>query len=229
MAPMKREGAAFPSVIVVVMGLAGLIWVCSSNAHAETYFGGMLGGAFPNKFSDVRDGQGARYSDLELKNSVVAGIKLGHYFSKAEWLGLETELFAAAPKFKAQTVPGTGPGCPCAITTTDPSLRTLTWAVNAVVRYPGEKFQPYAGIGLGVFFADLRTQGAKDDNAVPGLNALAGVRYFLTKEVALFGEYKHTQASFNFGQAVSSGAGSTALKGDYSANMFVVGVSAHFK
>ena len=229
MAPMKRAGGALRPAVIVFMGLAGLLGVYSSAAHAETYFGGMLGGAFPNAFSDVRDGQGRSYSNLEMKNSVVAGIKLGHYFSKVEWFGLETELFAAAPKFKAQTVPGTGPGCPCTLTTADPSLRTLTWAVNAVVRYPGEKFQPYAGIGLGVFFADLHSQGAKDDNAVPGLNALAGARYFFTREVALFGEYKYAQASFNFGQAVSTGAGSTALKGDYSANMFVVGVTAHFR
>jgi opacity protein-like surface antigen len=229
MGPMKRGAVTLLSVLIVFMATMTPGGLFSSDAQAETYFGGMLGGAFPNKFSDVRDVQGRSFSDLELKNSVVAGIKLGHYFSKAEWLGIETELFAAAPRLKPQTVPGTGPGCPCALTTADPSLRTITWAVNAVVRYPGEKFQPYAGVGLGVFFADLRTQGSQADNAVPGLNALAGARYFLTKELALFGEYKYAQASFNFGQAINTGAGLTALKGDYSANMFVVGVSAHFK
>jgi opacity protein-like surface antigen len=225
---MRRQAAALPAAFIV-WSLLCLVWLCSSVTHAETYFGGMLGGAFPNKFSDVQDGQGARYSDLEMKNSVAAGIKLGHYFSNAEWLGLETELFAAAPKFKAQTVSGTGPGCPCVLTTTDPDVQTLTWAFNAVVRYPGEKFQPYAGAGLGLFFADLRTQGAKADNAVPGLNALAGARYFVTRDIALFGEYKYNRASFTFDQAVSSGTGSVALKGDYSVNMFVVGVSAHFR
>jgi opacity protein-like surface antigen len=190
----------------------------------------MLGGAFPNNFSDVQDGQGVRYSDLKMKDSVMAGVKLGHYFSKTEWLGIETELFAVSPKLKAQSVPGTGPGCPCTLTTSDPQMRTLTWAVNAMVRYPGEKFQPYAGIGLGLFFADLRTPTADADNAVPGLNALAGGRLFLSKELALFGEYKYNRATFNFDQAVGvAGGGTTALKGDYSISMLVVGLSVHFK
>jgi opacity protein-like surface antigen len=226
MKPTMRAAAALVSGILVFMSLA---WAWPPAAHAETYVGGMLGGAFPNRFSDVRDGQGARYSDLKLDASVVGGVKLGHYFSKADWLGVETELFATAPKMKPQSVPGTGPACPCTLTTSDPALRTFTWAVNAVVRYPGEKFQPYAGLGIGVFFADLRTANAQADNGVPGLNALAGARLFLTKELALFGEYKYTQASFDFGRAVSTGAGSTSLSGDYSANMFVVGLSAHFK
>jgi len=230
MAPMKHSAAALPAAVILCASLLSLAWVCVPDALAETYFGGMLGGAFPGTFGDVRDGRGARYSDLEMKNSLAAGIKLGHYFSKAEWLGLETELFAVAPKFKVQTVPGTGPGCPCALTTSDSAVSTLTWAFNAVVRYPGEKFQPYVGAGLGLFFADLRAQGAKADNAVPGLNVLAGARYFVTKEIALFGEYKYNRASFTFDQAVSvAGGGTTALKGDYSASLFVVGLSAHFK
>jgi len=230
MAPMRQSAAALQVAVVVCASLLGLSWVCASDTHAETYFGGMLGGAFPSSFGDVRDGRGRNFSDLEIRNSVAAGAKLGHYFSKAEWLGLETELFAAAPKFKAQTVPGTGPGCPCALTTTDSAVSTLTWAFNAVVRYPGEKFQPYVGAGLGLFFADLRTQGAKADNAVPGLNALAGARYFVTKDIALFGEYKYNRASFTFDQAVSvAGGGTTALKGDYSASLLVVGLTAHFK
>jgi opacity protein-like surface antigen len=230
MSPMRRDAAAFPAVVIVCVSMLSLAWLCASNAHAETYFGGMLGGAFPNKFSDVQDGMGDRYSDLKMKNSAAAGVKLGHYFSKAEWLGLETELFAASPKFKVQTVPGTGPNCPCSLTTSDSSISTLTWAFNAVVRYPGEKFQPYAGAGLGLFFADLRSQGAKADNAVPGLNALAGARYFVTKDLALFGEYKYNRASFTFDQAVNvAGGGTTALKGDYSVSMFVVGLSLHFK
>ncbi len=226
MKPARWNSAAVLPGMLACMSLA---WACPATASAETYFGGMLGGAFPNRFSDVRDGQGRNFSDLEMKSSVAAGIKLGHYFSRVEWLGVETELFAAAPKFKTQTVPGTGAGCPCTLTTTEPSIQTLTWAFNAVVRYPGERFQPYVGAGLGLFFADLRSSGAKADNAVPGLNVLAGARYFVTRDIALFGEYKYNRASFTFDQAVSTGSGATALKGDYSANLFLVGVSAHFK
>jgi opacity protein-like surface antigen len=215
--------------VVLVAGMTGIAWAPPS-AQAETYVGGMLGGAFPNKFSDVRDGQGTRFSDLELKSAFAAGAKLGHYLSGTPWLGFEAEVFGTSPKFKAQTVSGTGTGCPCTLTTSESNMRIYTLAFNGVLRYPGEKFQPYVGAGLGLFFADLKSQGAKADNAVPGLNALAGARYFITKELALFGEYKYNRASFEFGQAVSvAGGGTTALKGDYSSNLFVVGLTGHFK
>jgi opacity protein-like surface antigen len=216
-------------VIALVAGVTGIV-LASPSAQAETYVGGMLGGAFPNKFGDVQDGRGTKFPDLELKSSFAAGAKLGHYLSSTPWLGFETELFGTSPKFKAQTVSGTSPGCGCTLTTSAANLRVYTWAVNAVARYPGEHFQPYVGAGLGLFFADLRSQGAKADNAVPGLNALAGARYFITKDVALFGEYKYSRASFEFSQAISiAGLGTTALKGDYSSNLFVVGLTGHFK
>ena len=42
MMPMKRAGAAVLAGIVLLMSL---VWAGAFNAHAETYFGGMLGGA----------------------------------------------------------------------------------------------------------------------------------------------------------------------------------------
>ena len=58
------------------------------------------------------------------------------------------------------------------------------------------RLQPYGGVGLGVFFANLSNNGnSVSDNAVPGLNALAGVRYYFTERIALFGEYKYNWAA----------------------------------
>ena len=65
-------------------------------------------------------------------------------------------------------------------------------------RYEREfcRLQPYAGVGLGVYFANLSNNGnSVSDNAVPGLNALAGVRYYFTERIALFGEYKYNWAA----------------------------------
>ena len=61
--------------------------------------------------------------------------------------------------------------------------------------------QPYVGAGLGLFFAHTNGIGganSSSDNAVPGFNGLAGVRYFFSEHVAMFGEYKYNRATFNF-------------------------------
>ena len=85
--------------------------------------------------------------------------------------------------------------------------------------------QPYAGVGLGVFFANLKGNGIDaSDNAVPGLNVLGGVRYYFTERVAMFAEYKYNRATFEFEQNVLGGG----AKGDYSVNHVVGGLSLHF-
>jgi opacity protein-like surface antigen len=107
-------------------------------------------------------------------------------------------------------------------------MTVVTWAFNAIIRYPGEKFQPYAGVGLGLFFAQFNDEGDWD-KAVPGLNALAGVRYFIGNQIALFVEYKYNRARFNFDRTVDTGAGQfTSLTVDYSAHLLMIGNSFHW-
>lgn len=94
-------------------------------------------------------------------------------------------------------------------------------------RYEREfcRLQPYAGVGLGVFFANLSGNGIDaSDNAVPGLNVLGGARYYFTERVAVFAEYKYNRATFEFEQNVLGGG----AKGDYNINHVVGGLSLHF-
>ena len=165
-----------------------------------------------------------------MHDSVVYGGKVGYYFSSVKWLGVETEVFNTTPNDKQQTFTISGPpafGPPFTIPNSPgASVNILTWATNVVVRYPGKQFQPYAGVGLGVFFARTKFSGpgggTDSDNAVPGLNVLAGLRYFPMKHLAFFTEYKYTRATFEFPNPA------IASKFDYSANHFLVGVSYHF-
>ena len=220
------------SLIVLSVFLALSITTFQSQAQAQLYVGLMGGGAFPNDFSDVEgDGllSGTNFGDLSLKNSGMIGGKLGYYFKKLNWLGVETEVFYARPSFENQTVGGAGPGGPTTLTTQNLTLDVVTWAINGVVRYPGKQFQPYAGLGLGIFFANLNVAGSSGtDNGVPGLNALVGGRYMVTPHLALFAEYKYNRASFTFERSVSTGGGLGDLKGDYSTNIFSVGFGYHF-
>lgn len=91
-----------------------------------------------------------------------------------------------------------------------------------MVRYPGKVFQPYAGVGLGVYFADIDGSGFSDSTTEPGLVVNAGARVFVTDRVALFGEYKYNFASFEFDDPT------VLVKGDYSVHHIVVGLTYHF-
>lgn len=86
--------------------------------------------------------------------------------------------------------------------------------------------QVYAGAGPAIFFAETSNQfGRSTDNAEVGVNALAGLRYFVHRNVAIFGEYKFNYAGFDFTQIQGTTAG---IQGDYKASHFVGGLAVHF-
>ena len=219
---MRRQ----TSIRAIAFSVAVLCpWLLSSHAFAELYVAGMAGYTVPNDFTNVKGTGGASalsLSDLELQNSVAYGGKIGYFFPKVKWLGVETEVYNTTPNVKQQPVTASAFGRSVPIASVPGfNLRVLTWGINAVVRYPGKTFQPYAGVGLGVFFAKATFQGQSDSDTVPGLNALAGLRVFATDHVAIFAEYKYNRAAFSFPNAIG-------FEGDYSANIFMGGLSYHF-
>jgi opacity protein-like surface antigen len=125
----------------------------------------------------------------------------------------------------------------CGPSRNEPSRRTTTETHRTTVdtgrsAYGNQEdtfcpLQPYVGAGIGVFFAHTNGIGGMNsasDNAVPGFNGLAGVRYFFTEHIAAFGEYKYNRATFNFNNAGATGG----LSGDYSVHNVVGGLSFHF-
>lgn len=68
------------------------------------------------------------------------------------------------------------------------------------------------GVGIAAFLFTTPTSTANSE-VHPGLNALAGLRGFMTEHVALFGEYKFNYANGTIG----------SLKSDYRANMVMFG------
>jgi len=86
--------------------------------------------------------------------------------------------------------------------------------------------QVYGGAGPAIFFAETSNQfGRSTDNLEVGLNALAGLKYFVHRNVALFGEYKFNYAGFDFTQMQGTTAG---IQGNYKASHFVGGLAVHF-
>lgn len=209
---------------VLFLFLYDLLLLPSPSA-AEMYVAGMVGYTAPNDLTNVEGTNGLSgisLSDLEMKSSVAYGGKIGYFFPALNWLGVETEVYNTTPHVKQQSVTASGFGVSVPLGTVPGfNVRVLTWGINAIVRYPGKTFQPYAGVGLGVFFAEAKFQGQSDSDTAPGLNALAGIRFFAIDHLALFAEYKYNRASFSFPNAIGFDV-------DYSANIFMGGVSYHF-
>ena len=162
-------------------------------------------------------------SDLDLAGSAMGGAKLGMFLpGRLGWFGLETEFFYTNPHMKQQDITLTGAFPTTTTNFVGAHVRMATWALNLIGRYPGERFQPYAGVGLGIFWARIAGQdiGTSADTS-PGLNLLAGMRFALTERLALFGEYKYNQAAFHFGRDVT-------LYTLYQAHHFVGGLSLKF-
>jgi opacity protein-like surface antigen len=209
----------------------------------EFYVAGFGGYTIGHGFDNVEGtgiASGLNLGDFSLKNSGVYGLKIGYFLPRRlTWLGFEVEGFNTTPHIEeTNLISGT-------------HLRVTTLAFNAIARlktmcqrhedhgrktggtedtvYRYHEFcrlQPYVGVGLGVFFARASDEaGSVSDNGVPGLNALAGLRFYVTERIALFGEYKYNRATFDFDNI---GGANIGLKGDYSASHIVGGLSLHF-
>ena len=167
-----------------------------------------------------------KLSDLSLARSAIAGAKFGMFLpGQDRWMGVEAEFFYTNPHIKQQDIAFTVGGVPAGtLNFAGAHVQVATAAVNWILRYPGERFQPYIGGGPGLFWGKMSGPvgelGTGSDTSL-GLNALAGARFFVTKRFALFGEYKYNRASFDFG-------GTAQLHVLYQAQHFVAGFSLLF-
>ncbi len=201
--------------------LCVLVWAgIRHDASAEWYVAGQFGANFADRLTDVNGTNGfagSRAPDFDLKNSFTYGGKVG-YFPGNGWFGVEFDAFHTTPHIKnLDNVPGI-------------HMRVTTAGINFIARYPGVTFQPYAGVGAAAVIAHISDSPTtrSDSNVTGGLNVLAGIRAFVTPYVAIFTEYKFTQATLRFDQAFSGFGTAGGFMGDYRAQQLVVGVSYHF-
>ena len=207
---------------------------------SEGYFAGFGGYTFGGKFDAEGTGllNGTSFGNGSLASSAVVGAKAGGFFPDAlNWFGVEAELFNTTPNIEQQ---GAAAGS---------HMRVTTLAINALARaqfacekkhldteqvterfafqYVTEfcRLQPYAGVGLGIYWVDISNSSfSAHANFVPGFNALAGVRYYLTDRIAMFTEYKYNRATFHFAGV----QGLAGFEGVYSINHIVGGISYHY-
>ena len=234
---MKTVRLARRFVMTSLLTLLAPIVLFAPQAYAETYVGGQFGVTFPQSLSNgtvTQDGFGGLdISDEPLKSSAMVGAKLGHYFTKARWVGIETGLSYTTPHVKEGSITFSGPGgsLPSPILS-GLSQRVIIWDIATIMfRYPGYRLQPYIGIGPSLFFATLKGPDAPPGQSAMdiGLNAEAGLRYYITRNWALFGEGKYNRARLGYTSNDSDPAADPfGFRANYSALTVSLGISYHF-
>jgi opacity protein-like surface antigen len=239
---MKSRRVTRRLVMTSLLALLTPIVLFAPQAYAESYVAGQFGATMPSVGKGLSDGDltstsapfqngsvsgtvnfpsGSTVSDQSLTTSFMLGGKIGHYFSKARWFGVEAEIFYSTPHIKQQNITlrsdppatftpsGGGPSTvlPSELTSVGvpgAHFSVLTIApLNLMLRYPGNRLQPYIGVGPGIFIARISdpsiTQGENSQSSTKfGLNSFIGARYYLTRHVSAFAEGKYNYVRFNF-------------------------------
>lgn len=229
---MAKHARWFSAGVLIILILA----LVGNAAYAEFYVGGQAGAQVSNTFGSVettRGPAGVGLTDLDLRNFVVFGAKAGYFLPQLPNLGFEVSASHAKPDIREQSSVVTGP-VPGVFAFNRTSLRVVMVAFNVIARAQMQAFEPYAGVGLGLFFAQLKDAmgETRSENGIPGFNAVAGYRSFLTddKRLALAVEYNYQRARFSFNNVFNPALGiGTGLSGDYEAHAVTAGLSYHFR
>jgi opacity protein-like surface antigen len=248
-----------------VVALAMVWLLSPALAAAESYVTGYVGAALTEDkdLRTELELNGApfvngRARDLSFESSVVFGAKAGYFFERdllGGNVGVELDVYHFEPNLDAQNVRFTGlfAGFSGDVQTRLQSadIEVTAVSLNLLYRFrllpgpqhPRGRLQPYVGVGAGAFIARLATQTSpfdtnkdiSDTDVRPGVQALGGLRYFLTRNIALFAEYKFIQTdtfSFSFkesGTIFGFPATETARdRADITSHLFYGGIGFHW-
>lgn len=219
---MRRSYPFLGIQAVIAKGAVILLCLYATSARAEFFFGGAVGANFPFDLDDVQlttKESGVSLTDIKLEDSFAYGGKIGYFFTSIKWLGFELEGYTSNPNIAQQ---GIGiVGLPVDLNGAD--LQVATAAINLALRYPFKRFEPYIGLGPAIVYAKVSNSGNSVEAVAPGLNVVAGSRFFLFDWLALYTEYKFNYAKFDFEN------NDIQLQAGYRANHVHAGVSFHFK
>ncbi len=192
------------NILIALTIALGIFLFTSTPAIAEWYGGLQLGFQTPQdlkKVKEVGSANGISLSNLDVENALLYGAKAGYFLpGMMDWLGMELEVFTANPHIKQQNaIAKLGSSSAKVDGFSGNHLRLITTAPNWMVRYPGYVVEPYAGAGIGAFWAKLSDSAGSDTDMAHGVNVLAGLRFYLNQQVALFteGKFNYTRWEFN--------------------------------
>jgi opacity protein-like surface antigen len=171
----------------------------------ETWFADLyLGGVMPED-GDI-DGEASPFGVIindstkaDYDNTYIVGGRGGFWLPNTPWVGAAVDV-----SYFELDADGT-------------ETKILPVSALAMFRYPGDRLQPYIGIGAGVFFTDtevdIQLSGENknfSDTAVDfGLDTRAGLAWRLLRSFAIFGEYRFTYYEADYSDKIESGGTET--------------------
>ena len=232
---------------------------------AEPYVAGYVGTALTEdtdlrteiELNDVPFVNG-RARDLSFDSSLLYGGKAGYFFERdllGGNIGAELDVYHFEPNFGAQRVDFSGTFAGVSgdtrIRLQSANIDVTAVTLNLLYRfrllsepkYPRGRLQPYVGIGGGAFTGEIETRTStfdvnkriSDTDVRPGIQALGGARFFLTRNIALFAEYKFVKTetfSFTFKESGTiSGFPVTETardRADLTSHLFYGGIAFHW-
>jgi Outer membrane protein beta-barrel domain len=205
-------------VVTIIVAMTGL-----SSAFADDLYdislSGFAGFAIPltTTVNQTNATQSTNFTaqDVKLDSSGSYGMKLTAWTTALRPkngfdLGIELDHTRFSADTRAQTASAGGVSQGVAVQSAfvnknEVGIRSI--AVNALFRIPygvtealpHGRWYPYVGVGGGVQRATMRlTDGSEDSNSALLVQGLAGIKIFIVKHVAIFGEYKFTYADHSF-------------------------------
>lgn len=176
--------------------------------------------------------------DIHYQLGPVGGIKFGRFLDRYPWFGIEFET-----RFARNIIPGNQgrisppqPGFPPKLLKGSDWFDTWAMQFNLIVRHGFFKdkevtfgrLQPYIGIGPGFEIE----YGRYDSTKNCAIEALAGIKYMVTKKIGLFFEYKFSyQFAIEYQDvpSINKSGPDYTYTFDLPHHLFVVGVAYHFK
>ena len=219
-----RKNALATFLMLCITGLATLAYA-EDEARVKPidfYVSGFGGYSFPFK-TDLSFQGATVISDLELDKSPSFGGKVGMWFTTSrKTLGIDIGTEVDVTNFNPDT-PGTL------------QLNATFFGVNVLARVPmgvtpelpNGRWFPYIGVGGGAQRLTLEAPGTTEGrHTAPAFQGLGGIKVFLFKNVAVFGEGKFTHAS----HTLTFQSGLSTAEFDLTVNALhgVGGLSVHF-
>ena len=204
----------------VLLSLVFVLFTYSS-AVAEWYVGGAVGVAIPHDVDDLSGseaGYSVAISEFTPDTSFTGGVKVGYFFEKTPYLGVEINWSISEPDVDKEAVFATLTGTPTGIyagQTSDNFLGSVdvdslsSFSFLAMLRATDEDakakyngIQPYLGLGFtvstldvnsGTLFntagAQLGTTANSDSSTGVGFLLSAGLNYIVSDNIKVYSEY----------------------------------------
>ena len=181
-------------LLIIAFLIVGLVVSADSPATAQVFldlYGGVV--FAQGAVGEIKASTGRVDSSAEFEDTFVLGGRVGSWGTEVGlgWFGMAVDVSYSQTETKRSVLGNTG------------EAKVLPVTLLLMFRYPGEKVQPYAGIGGGVFLSqfkgdvDFSAIGAgagsfNDYQADLGFDARAGLAAKVHKKISIFVEGRYT-------------------------------------